>query len=92
MVLKRVGSIPLPAFQRDVHKGCEVAKTERGPVAPRARLILKRPREGRREVESPLADILLDRGLDVAASQRVRSLLPHDRCGVVDCCIQSANH
>ena len=49
----------------------KVIETEGSAVAPCARLILEWPREGRCEERSLLADILPDRGLDVAASQRV---------------------
>jgi len=49
----------------------KVIETERGPIAPRARLILERPGEGRCEERTVLAAILPDRRLDVAASQLV---------------------
>ena len=62
---------PLLRFKGDVHERLEVVKTERSPVAPGAGLILERARESRCEERSLLAAILPDRGLDVAASQRV---------------------
>ena len=40
-------------------------------IAPCAGLILERPSEGRCEERSLLADILPDRGLDIAAAQCV---------------------
>ena len=66
---------PLLGITRDGDKGFEVIETERGPIAPRAGLILERPREGRCEERTLLADILPDRGFDVAASQRVRGFV-----------------
>ena len=69
-----MGLNPLLRFTRDVDQGLEVVETERGAVAPFTGLILERPREGRREEQSFLACILPDRGLDVAAWQRVYRL------------------
>ena len=48
-----------------------VVETERSAVVPSAGLIFERARKGRREERALLADVLPDRGLDVAASQRV---------------------
>ena len=65
---------PLLRLTRDGEKGLKVIETERGPVAPCARVILERPREGRCEELAFLAGVLPDRGLDVSASQRVSGL------------------
>ena len=62
---------PLLRFMATVSKSLKVIQTERGAVAPCARLILERPGEGRCEERTFFTDILPDRGLDVAASQRV---------------------
>ena len=65
---------PLLRFKGDVHERLEVVKTERSPVAPGAGLILERARESRCEERSFLADILPDRGFDIAAAQCVSGL------------------
>jgi len=59
--LQGVSLDPLLGFQRDVHEGLEVVKTERRPVAPSAGLILEGPREGRGKERALLAGILPDR-------------------------------
>ena len=71
-MLRGVSGNPLICLTRDCNKGFEVIETERSPVAPGPGLILERAREGRCEERTLLADILPDRGLDVAASQLVR--------------------
>ena len=63
---------PLFGLERHIHQRLEVIETERAAVAPHPGLILKRPRECRGEEGALLADILPDRGLDVATSQRGR--------------------
>src|SRR5215831_6302503 len=65
---------PLLGFQRNIHEGVEVVKTERRPIAPGTGLILEGPREGGCEERTLLTDILPDRGLNVAATQRVSGL------------------
>lgn len=62
---------PLLGLKGDVHERLEIVETEGRAIAPFAGLILERPGEGRYEERSFLADILPDRGLDVAASQRM---------------------
>ena len=62
---------PLLRFQRDVHEGFEVMKTERRPMAPRAGRIPERAGKGGREERTVGAGVLPDRRFDVAASQRV---------------------
>ena len=59
---------PLLGVTRNSEKGLKVIETERGPIAPRAGLILEWAGEGRCEERTFLADILPDRRLDVAAS------------------------
>ena len=66
---------PLLRLTRDGDKGLKVTETKRSPIAPRARPILERPREGRREERALLTDILPDRRFDVAASQLVRGFI-----------------
>ena len=63
---------PLLRLKGDIHEGLQVVETERGAVVPGTGLILERARKGRREERSLLTDVLPDRGLDVAASQRRR--------------------
>jgi len=70
-----VSGNPLLGFQRDVHEGLKVVKTEGRPIAPSAIRILERPREGCCEERTLLTDILPDCSLDVAASQRVSRFL-----------------
>jgi hypothetical protein len=65
-----VSGDPLLRLKRDIHEGLEVIETEWGTVTPFPSLILKWARKGCCEERSLLADILLDRGVDVAASQR----------------------
>src|SRR5713226_7326770 len=65
---------PLLSLTHDGAKGIKFNETTRSPIAPHARLILERPREGRREERTLLTDNLPDRRFDVAASQRVREL------------------
>ena len=67
-----VSGDPLFRLKRDIHERLQVVETERGAVAPCTGLILEWAGEGRCEERSLLADILPDRGLDVAASQRGR--------------------
>src|SRR6267143_743326 len=66
---------PLFGVTRDGDKRLKVIETERGPIAPHSGLILEWAREGRCEEQTLIADILPDRGLDVAASQRVRGFV-----------------
>ena len=66
---------PLICLTRDSDKGFEVIETERSPIAPLPGLILERPREGRCEKRTLLADILPDLRFDVAASQLVRGFV-----------------
>jgi len=73
--LQGMSGNPLLRLTRDGDKGLKVTETKRSPIAPRARLILERPREGRREERALLTDILPDRRFDVAASQRVRGFV-----------------
>ena len=63
---------PLLGLKCDIHERLQVAKTERGAIAPGTGLILEWPREGRGEERALLADILPDRRLDVPTSQRRR--------------------
>ena len=70
--LQCVSGHPFLCLKGDVHERLQVAETERGAVAPGAGLILERPGEGRCEERPLLADVLPDRGLDVATSQRGR--------------------
>ncbi|MDR4468337.1 MAG: hypothetical protein MRJ68_08565 [Nitrospira sp.] len=63
---------PLLRLKGDTHERLQVAKTERGAIAPGAGLIFEWARKGRREERALLADILPDRGLDVPTSQRGR--------------------
>jgi hypothetical protein len=57
---------PLLRVTRDGDKSLKVIQTERGPIAPRAGLVLE---------HLLLADILPDRRFDVAVSQRVRGFV-----------------
>ena len=66
---------PLLGLTGHADKGFEVIETERRPIAPDPGLIFERPREGRCEERTLLADILPDRRFDVAASQRVRGFV-----------------
>lgn len=61
---------PLLRFMGNGEEGLEVIQTERGAVAPGARLILEWAGEGRCEERSLLAVILPDGGLDVPAPDR----------------------
>ena len=65
----------LHGFTCDADRGFEVIETERGPIAPRPRLILEWAGESRRKERTDLADILSDGRFDVAASQRVRGFV-----------------
>ncbi len=53
----------------------EVIESEGATVAPGPELILEWPRESRCEERALLTDILPDRGLDVATSQRGHRLI-----------------
>ena len=68
--LQRMSIDPLLCLEGHIHEGLEVVETERGAVAPGIGLIPEWAREGRCEELSLLADVLLDRGLDVPTSQR----------------------
>ena len=69
--LQDMSGDPLLGFKRDIHESLKIIETVRSPVAPCAGLILEWPGEGRCETRSLLAGILPDRGLDIAASQRL---------------------
>ncbi len=73
--LQGMSGNPLFGVTRNGDKRLKVIETERGPIAPLPRLILERPREGRCEERTLLADILPDGRFDVAASQRVRGFV-----------------
>jgi hypothetical protein len=74
-MLQDVSGDPLLGLTRNADKGLKVIETERGPIAPLPGLILERPREGRCEERTLLADILPDGRFDVAASQRIRGFV-----------------
>lgn len=59
---------PLFGLKGDIHEGFQVVETERGAVTPFTGLILERTRKGRGEERDLLADVLPDRGIDVATS------------------------
>ena len=67
-----LSSHPLLRLKGDIHEGLEVVETERSAVAPGTGLILDWSRKVCRKERSLLADILPDRGLDIATSQRRR--------------------
>ena len=64
-----VSGNPLLGLTGHADKGLKVIETEGGPIAPFPGLILERLREGRCEERTLSADILPDRGFDVAAAQ-----------------------
>jgi len=63
---------PLLCLKGHIHERLEVVETERSALVPGAGLILERTGEGRREEGALLTDVLPDRRLNVAASQRRR--------------------
>ncbi|NGZ95601.1 MAG: hypothetical protein CV089_05635 [Nitrospira sp. WS110] len=63
---------PLLGLKGDIHERLEVVEPERGSVTPETGLIFERSGEGRGEEQALLADVLPDRCLDVATSQRLR--------------------
>lgn len=65
----------LLGLKRHIHERLKVIEPERAPTAPHPGLILERARERGGEEETFLAEILSDRGLDVAAPQLVRGFL-----------------
>ena len=74
-MLQDMSGHPQLGLKGDIHQRLQVVEAARGAVAPGAGSILEWPRKGRCEERSLLADILPDRRLAVATSQRGRRSL-----------------
>jgi hypothetical protein len=66
---------PLLGLKCDGDKRLKVIETERGLIAPRPGLILEWAGEGRREDRTLLADVLPNRGFEVATPEPGRRVV-----------------